>query len=90
MTTKRELEQRAQYYQALQSLGFTHEECEQLRRISMTLHRWHEMECGDDNGCIEREEQTNKPYWLNSRTMKRHVPDGGSADSYYTRGVCVF
>jgi hypothetical protein len=33
-----------------------------LRRISMTLHRWHELECGTDRGCIERDETTGKPY----------------------------
>jgi hypothetical protein len=37
-----------------------------LRRISMTLHRWHELECGTDNGCIERDETTGKPYWLSA------------------------
>jgi len=34
-----------------------------LRRISMALHRWHELECGTDHGCIERDESTGKPYW---------------------------
>lgn len=29
-------------------------DAESLRRISMTLHRWHELECGVDGGCIER------------------------------------
>jgi len=37
----------------------------------MTLHSWHEMECGIDNGCIERDEITGKPYWLDSNTMRR-------------------
>lgn len=48
-----------------------------LRRISMTLHRWHELECGTDTGCIERDEKTDKPYWLSSYTGKRvsSVPD---------------
>lgn len=149
MTTKREFEQRQHYYRALQSLGFTYDECEQLRRISMTLRRWHEMECGNDNGCIERDEQTGKAYWRNSYNDRRFpiadretgakrrlaailkgrnerplmvdgelnatnllklsayiqgdprgaalyilrpgdVPQGQSADSYYTRGICVF
>lgn len=26
-----------------------------LRRISMTLRRWHELECGDGSGHIERD-----------------------------------
>ena len=31
-------------------LGFTREEAEQLRRISMTLRRWFELECGIGEG----------------------------------------
>ena len=38
----------------LMQLGFTQAEAESLRRISMTLQRWHERECGTDSGCIER------------------------------------
>lgn len=33
----------------LTDLGFSLDEARQLRRISMTLHRWHELECGDSN-----------------------------------------
>lgn len=33
----------------LQSAGFNYEDACALRRISMTLHRWHELECGDSN-----------------------------------------
>lgn len=42
---------------------FTLGECHQLRRIAMTLHRWYEMECGIDGGCLERDETTQIPYW---------------------------
>lgn len=55
----------------LAQLGIDYNSAEQLRRIAMTLHRWFEMECGTDNGCIERDEETGKAYWLNSATMKR-------------------
>lgn len=55
----------------LQHLGVSPDDALALRRISMTLHRWHELECGVDNGCIERDEQTGKTYWLNSNTMRR-------------------
>lgn len=48
----------------LRALGFTGEEAESLRRISMTLRRWHELECGIDGGCIERDEETGRPYWV--------------------------
>ena len=55
----------------LRALGFTQDEAEKLRRIGMTLHRWHEMECGTDNGCIERDEATGKTFWLNAMTGRR-------------------
>ena len=60
----------------LRALGFTQDEAEKLRRISMTLRRWHEMECGTDNGCIERDEATGKTFWLNAMTGRRFpTPD---------------
>ena len=43
-----------------------------LRRISMQLHRWHEKECGIDNGCVERDETTNKTFWHNSITGRKY------------------
>lgn len=69
--TKREAMRLAHQENALLSLGFTAEEAASLRRISMTLHRWHELECGTDGGCIERDEKSDKPYWLNSHSMRR-------------------
>lgn len=33
----------------LQGLGIDYDDAHELRRISMTLHRWHELECGDSN-----------------------------------------
>lgn len=68
---RREAERQTMQQDTLRGLGFTREEAESLRRISMTLHRWHEQECGTDNGCIERDEETGKAYWLNSYTMRR-------------------
>lgn len=47
-----------------------------LRRIAMTLHRWHEMECGDENGGVERDEKTGKTYWYSAYSGKRYLyPD---------------
>lgn len=57
--------------QTLTRAGIDYQDAVSLRRIAMTLHRWHEMECGVDNGCIERDEKTGKAYWLNSHTMRR-------------------
>lgn len=70
--TRKEAERITAQENVLMSLGFTQAEAETLRRISMRLHRWHEKECGIDNGCIERDEETGKAYWLNSMTMKRY------------------
>ena len=64
--TRKEAERLARQSAVLQSLGFTADEAEALRRISMTLHRWHELECGTDNGCIERDETTGKPFWVSA------------------------
>lgn len=35
--------------QHLQAAGISYDDATALRRISMTLHRWHELECGDNN-----------------------------------------
>jgi hypothetical protein len=56
---KRERENRDMMYRTLQSLGLSWDDCETLRRCSMTLHRWAEHEC---NGAIQRDEVTGKPY----------------------------
>ncbi len=64
--TRKESMRQTHLFDALRALGFTQAEAESLRRISMTLHRWHEMECGVDGGCIERDEETDRPFWHNS------------------------
>lgn len=43
----------------LMRLGFNADEVEQLRRIQMTLHRWHEREC---NGEVEVDGETGNAY----------------------------
>jgi len=73
---KREAMRLTQQESTLLSLGFTRDEAESLRRISMTLHRWHERECGDENGCIERDEETGRAYWRSAISGRRcAVPD---------------
>ena len=82
--TKHELENRRRTYNALESVGFTFDECEKLRRISMTLHRWHELECGNSNDwaswAIERDEETEVPYlvthhYSQNKPSRRRVAD---------------
>jgi hypothetical protein len=76
MTTKREQEQRARMFRALEMNGINYDDAHALRRISMTLNRWHEMECGTDYGYIERDEVTGKTYSVNAHTGKRFpTPD---------------
>lgn len=52
-------------------ISLTFDQAAALRRAEKALHRWGERECGDGTGCIERDEATGKPYWLNSNTMQR-------------------
>ena len=52
--TRKEAERQTHQADTLRALGFTRDEAEALRRISLTLHRWHEMECGTDRLCIVR------------------------------------
>ena len=82
--TRKEAMRQTHQQNALMALGFTQGETEQLRRISNTLQRWHEMECGDGNGCIERDEKTGIPYWYNANARyvdpndpraRRAIPD---------------
>ena len=50
----------------LNNAGISNDDATALRRCAMTLHRWHELECGDGNDyCswnIERDEKTGKPF----------------------------
>lgn len=75
-TQKRKFE----LFARLQALGFTYGEAVSLRRIEMTLQRWGELECGNDNGhasyCVSRDEQTGKPY------MEIHPYSGGKMRRY--------
>lgn len=68
---KQEAMRLARQESVLIGLGFTRDEADKLRRISRTLTRWFELECGDSNDyaswAIERDEDTDKPY------MVRHI-----------------
>lgn len=57
---------------ALERIGISRDDAYQLRRISMTLHRWHELECGTETGAIERHPKTGKPYWYNPGAQQTH------------------
>jgi len=72
--TKTEHERRARLADALAALGFTDTEADQLRRIASTLSRWHELKCGNEAGCIERDPQTGKPYYISAATVRALPP----------------
>ena len=67
----------------LTDLGISHEDALTLRRCAMTLHRWHEQECGDGNDycswAIERDEETQIPYRVTyphkGETVRHRIPD---------------
>lgn len=56
----------------LHGAGISWDDAWALRRIAMTLHRWHELECGVDAGGVERDETTGKVTWYNSHNGQRH------------------
>ena len=74
MTKTEALRQTAQE-NTLLSLGFTTDEAAALRRISLTLRRWHELECGTDQGCIERDDTTGKPYLVTDKGRRWPIAD---------------
>jgi len=59
----------------LQTLGIDYDDARALRRISMTLRRWYELECGTESGHIERNEQTGKPMFYNARARYLQAND---------------
>lgn len=71
--TKKQAESFRHWLDSMERLAIDYDTAHTLRRIAMTLHRWHEKECGDGYGCIERDETTGKAYWLNSMTGRRYA-----------------
>ena len=59
------IKERCEVIDRLSRLGIGYDDAQRFRRIAMTLHNWHEQECGTDRGCIERDETTGKPSWFN-------------------------
>ena len=74
--TRKEAIRQTHQSDVLQSLGFTSQEADALRRISLTLSRWSEHEC---NGAIQRDGDNGDglPYWFNVNTGRKvcRVPD---------------
>ena len=83
---KREAHDYANMLDRLSAVGIGYEDAMKLRRISMTLRRWFELECGDSNNfgswAIERDgdEPDSKPFHVyyshrDSKTHRAAIPD---------------
>jgi hypothetical protein len=73
---------RAQVTVSLANLGIVTSDIVTLGAIARGLHRWDELECGDEHGnCIERDEETGVPFmtsepWDHSGPrLRRQIPD---------------
>lgn len=78
--TKRETLRIAHQESVLESLGFTPGQAVALRRISLTLRRWYEQECGDGNQygswAIERDDNGDgKPFMVHHHYRHGKSPD---------------
>lgn len=76
--SRKDREDRAFVVRALMSVGFTEAEAASLRRIAAALHRWDELECGNDRGGIDRGDG-GVPMWYDSRTGSRTPIRDGEA-----------
>lgn len=63
-----------------------------LRRAQLTLHRWAELECGTDNGCIERDEYSGIPQWRYASDTGKYcgypVPDREAGALKRIQAIC--
>lgn len=73
--------QRADLLVGLRMAGIDKADATALHRIALTLHRWHELECGDEYGwIIEREgedggeDEDGRPYMRNGNTGVTYGP----------------
>ena len=82
--TKKQAEAFTYWLDRMARLGFSQDDAEALRRIEMTLHRWHEQECGDSNEynswAIERDENGEGPPYMVThpnvgKTRRELIPD---------------
>ena len=85
--TKREAERRTMQADTLRGLGFTSHEATALRRISLTLQRWYERECGSSDAyssiAIERDGENGdgRPFLVRqyhqgpNRVQRYPIPD---------------
>ena len=60
----------------LEQAGVSPEDARRLLRVSRQLRRWHELECGTEEGGVQRNEETGVLMWYSNRTHA-WTPYGG-------------
>lgn len=61
-----------------------------LRRAELTLHRWNELECGSERGCVVRDEETGKTYWQSAFDGRLYAtPDRETGALKRVENVCA-
>ena len=89
-------------YALMQQLGarnisLSFDEVNTLRRAQLTLHRWAEHECGNDNGyasyCISRDEETGIPFmeWRphdGHRSTRSRIADREAGALRRVKAIC--
>ena len=65
----------ARIIDTLRKWGFDRKESDTLFRVSHTLRKWFEQECGVENGHIERDEKTGKPFFRSHNGFTYSVRD---------------
>lgn len=78
----------ARFFRSLEMIGVSYEDANKLRLIERTLHRWSELECGDGNEhgswAIERDEETDKPFYVHIIYAQSGYLGGQKAQTYRT------
>ena len=73
----------------LAQAGIAIHDAQELRRISMTLHRWHELECGEGNAygswCVVRGRKVNGSFEYADDGKTYIESSGTSGPNRYTR-----
>lgn len=66
-------------------LGFTYDEADSLLRAANRLHRWHELECGTDQGAINRDDDGLR--WYDNHAHAWHPYHGPDYETLALRRI---
>lgn len=63
-------------------------DCAKLLRAERALRRWHELECGVNAGHVERDEDTDKPFFVNRYGNRSPIRDAEAGALRTVKRVC--